>query len=85
VFTDLAGSRNAYRLRALAELAKHHEHGARDYARALEITRRALELEDTPELRRRERRLVERVGRAGEARGGAGRRLPLNTSPIASL
>ena len=63
VFTDLAASRNAYRPRALAELAKHYEHGERNYAMALEMTRSALALEDTPELRKRERRLEERVAR----------------------
>jgi uncharacterized protein YprB with RNaseH-like and TPR domain len=70
VFNDLSGSRNAYRLRAFAELAKHYEHRQRDYAKALETTRRALDFEDTPELRRRERRLEERVARR------AGSRLP---------
>ena len=67
LFTDLAASRNAYRLRALRELAIHYEHAARDYAAALEMTRQALALEDTPELRRREQRLRQRAarGRAG--------------------
>jgi uncharacterized protein len=60
VFTDLAASRNPYRVRALAELAKHYEHRERDFSKALEITRRALELHDSPELRRREQRLQER-------------------------
>lgn len=63
VFSDLAASRSAYRPRAFAELAKHYEHGERNYAMALEMTRSALALEDTPELRRRERRLAERVAR----------------------
>jgi len=63
VFTDLAASRNAYRLRALRELAIHYERRARDCARALEMTRRALELEDTSDLRRRERRLQQRLAR----------------------
>jgi uncharacterized protein YprB with RNaseH-like and TPR domain len=63
VFTDLAASRNGYRARALAELAKHYEHGERNYAMALEMTRNALKLEDTPDLRKRERRLAERVAR----------------------
>lgn len=63
VFTDLAGSRNAYRARALAELAKHYEHGERNYAMALEMTRKAMSLEETANLRKRERRLVERLAR----------------------
>jgi uncharacterized protein YprB with RNaseH-like and TPR domain len=60
IFTDLAGSRNACRLRALRELAVHYEHRARDYAKALDVTRRALALEDNPDLRRREQRLIRR-------------------------
>ncbi len=63
VFTDLAASRNGYRARAFAELAKHYEHGEWDDAKALEMTRKALTLDDTPELRRRERRLAERLAR----------------------
>jgi len=56
-FAELAGSRNAYRARALEELAKHYEHGERNPAMALEMTRQALALEDTSGLRRREQRL----------------------------
>ncbi len=63
IFTDLAASRNVYRTRALGELAKHYEHRERNYAMALEMTRSALALDDTPELRRRQRRLEERVAR----------------------
>jgi len=63
VFNELATSRNAYRLRALREMAIHHEHRERDYATALETTRRALALGDTPEWRRREERLRERGAR----------------------
>lgn len=63
VFTDLAGSRNAYRPRALRELAIHYEHRERNYAMALEMTRSALALENSPELRRREQRLRERAAR----------------------
>jgi hypothetical protein len=63
MFTDIAGSRNAFRLRALRELAIHYEHRVRDHAMALDITRRALKLEDTPELRRREQRLQRRAAK----------------------
>jgi uncharacterized protein YprB with RNaseH-like and TPR domain len=63
VFTDLAGSRNAYRLRALRELAIHYERRERNFAMALEMTRSALKLENTPELQRREQRLRERAAR----------------------
>ena len=59
--TDLAGSRNPYRLKALEELAKHEEHRGKNPARALEWTRAALEHEDTPELRHREVRLLRRL------------------------
>ncbi len=61
MFTDVAGSRNAYRLRALRELAIHYEHRERNYAMALEMTRSALELDDSAGLRRREQRLRERA------------------------
>jgi tetratricopeptide (TPR) repeat protein len=59
--TELTESRNPYRVRALEELAKHYEHRARDYAAALEMTQRALAIEDTPEMRKREERLKARV------------------------
>jgi len=61
VFTDLAASRNPYRVRAMRELAIHFEHRERNYAMALEMTRGARALEDTPEIRRREERLRQRV------------------------
>jgi len=63
VITDLAGSRNPYRVRALEELAKHYEHRERNYAMALEMTRTALGIEDTAPLRRRETRLKNRKTR----------------------
>jgi len=63
VLADLAASRNPYRARALEELAKHYEHRERNYAMALEMTRGALALADTPEMRRREQRLRLRVDR----------------------
>jgi len=61
VMTDLAASPNAYRGRAFEALAKHYEHGERNYAMALEMTLGALALADTPELRRREERLKTRL------------------------
>ena len=60
-FTELAGCRNAFRVRACEELAKHFERRERNYAMALEITRRALEFEDSPAIRRREERLKLRL------------------------
>ena len=67
--TELTGSRNPYRVRALEEIAKHYEHRQRNYAMALEMTRSALAIEDTPQMRRREERLKGRVD------GPRGRRL----------
>jgi hypothetical protein len=64
VVTELAASRNPYRVRAMEELAKHYEHRERNYAMALEMTRSALALEDTPEIRHREQRLRARVERS---------------------
>jgi len=59
--TELAASRNPFRVRALEELAKHYEHREKNYAMALEMTRSALAFEDTPEIRRREERLRRRL------------------------
>jgi uncharacterized protein YprB with RNaseH-like and TPR domain len=59
--TELAGSRNPFRVRALEELAKHYEHRERNYAMALEMTRGALALEETSALRLRARRLESRL------------------------
>ncbi|HUI56599.1 MAG TPA: ribonuclease H-like domain-containing protein [Bryobacteraceae bacterium] len=61
VFSELAGSRNPYRVRALEALARHYEHRERNYAMALEMTRTALSLEDSPALRHREQRLEAKV------------------------
>ncbi|HWB84188.1 MAG TPA: ribonuclease H-like domain-containing protein [Bryobacteraceae bacterium] len=61
VYTDLAQSRNPYRVRALEELAKHYEHRECNYSMALEMTRAALALADIPEIRRREQRLQSRL------------------------
>ena len=66
VFTDLAASPNPFRVRAFEELAKYYEHGERNYAMALEMTRTAREYGDTPEIRRREQRLCIRA--AGRSR-----------------
>ena len=60
MFTDLAASRNTYRVRALRELAIHYEHRERNYAMALEMTHNALQLEDSADLRRRAQRLRDR-------------------------
>jgi hypothetical protein len=61
IWTDLAAVRNLFRIPALEELAKHYEHRQKDLARALETTRTALDHGDSPALRRREQRLVQRT------------------------
>lgn len=61
VLTDLAASRNPYRAAALEELAKYYEHRERNHSMALDLTRQALALEDTEELRHREARLRRRL------------------------
>jgi uncharacterized protein YprB with RNaseH-like and TPR domain len=61
VLTELAESRNAFRTAALEELAKHYEHREKNYSMALEMTRTALVLEETPSLRKREARLQKRA------------------------
>src|SRR5262249_49366298 len=61
VMTELAGSRNPFRVRALGEVAKQYEDRGKNYAMALEMTRSALGFEDTPAIRRREERLKGRV------------------------
>lgn len=61
VLADLAGSPNPYRLHALEALAKYYEHRERNYAMALDMTRAALAIADTPALRRREERLAQRL------------------------
>jgi len=70
VIVELAGSRNPYRVRALEELAKHYEHRERNYSMALEMTRSALKISDTPDIRRREARLKGRVDRRQTPRLG---------------
>lgn len=60
-WNDLAESRNAFRVRAMEELAKHYEHREKNYTRALELTRGALEHEESAGLRKREERLTRRL------------------------
>ena len=66
IWNDLAAVRNLFRIPALEELAKHYEHRQKDLARALETTRTALGYMDvnhgdSPALRRREQRLIQRT------------------------
>jgi uncharacterized protein YprB with RNaseH-like and TPR domain len=60
IWGDLAAARNPFRVRALEELAKHHEHRSKDRVRALEFTRAARGIADSPDLQRREARLLKR-------------------------
>jgi len=60
-FTELATTRNPFRVPALEELAKHYEHRERNYAMALEFTRSALALNDSEALRHRAERLKRRL------------------------
>lgn len=62
-FVELSACRNAFRVAALEELAKHYEHRQRDHARALEMTLQALEIEDSEPVRRRKLRLERRLAR----------------------
>jgi len=61
---EVAGTRNPYRARALEALAKHYEHRERNYAMALEFTRTALSLAESPSCRKREARPRKRMATA---------------------
>jgi uncharacterized protein len=63
VFTELTESPNCSRGRAYQELAKHYEHRERNYTLALDMARGALAIEDSPENRRREDRLIRRAAK----------------------
>jgi uncharacterized protein YprB with RNaseH-like and TPR domain len=62
-FAELTESRNPYRARAFEELARYFERTERDFGAALEMTRRALALEESEPLRRREQRLTARCAK----------------------
>jgi uncharacterized protein YprB with RNaseH-like and TPR domain len=68
LWEDLAAGINPFRVRAIEELAKHHEHRAKDRAaalpRALHWTRAARAIEDSEALARREARLLRRLSTA---------------------
>jgi uncharacterized protein YprB with RNaseH-like and TPR domain len=63
IYTELAGCRNDHRVGALEELAKHYEHGEKNYGVALEFTRQALGFERTDSLVKRKERLERRLAR----------------------
>jgi hypothetical protein len=62
-YTELAGCRNAFRVCALEELAKHYEHEERNYVVALEFTRQALSHEASATLEHRQQRLERRIAK----------------------
>jgi hypothetical protein len=68
IWTELAASRNPYRVRALTALAKRAEHSEKDYAGALELTRTALSIDCSPELEKREERLKKKITPRRKAR-----------------
>ncbi len=71
LWEDLAAGRNPFRVRAIEELAKHHEHRTKDRVRALEWTRIARAIEDSEDLVRREVRLLRRTGQGVAVRAQA--------------
>ena len=68
IWTDLAASRNPYRVKALTELAKHAEHTEQNHSAALQFTRDALALESSPALEKREDRLKKKITPRRKAR-----------------
>lgn len=68
VWTDLAASRNPYRVAALEALAKYYEHRERNYAMALEMIQTARTLADSEEFGRRQARLEKRLARPRSGR-----------------
>ncbi len=63
IFTELAACGNEYRMAALEELAKFHEHQERNFALALDFTEQALRLGHSEPLLRRQRRLEGRLAK----------------------
>jgi len=89
LWNDLATSKNPFQARAYEEMAKHYEHREKNPDRALEMTRRAMDLEDSEGLRKRELRLLGRSARPKVKRGAASRRRKspahrLESTPTAS-
>ncbi len=68
ILTDLAQSRNPYRVAALEALAKYQEHRQRNYAMALETIRTARAVADSEELAHRQARLERRLTRVKPGR-----------------
>jgi hypothetical protein len=57
ILSELASCRNAFRVKAFEELAKYYERSEKNAALALEMTRSALDLQESEALRIREARL----------------------------
>lgn len=68
LFEDLSTCRNEFRVPALEELAKHYEHKAGDFSKALDFTNRALQFGSTETLRRRQARLTKKAAKFHAAR-----------------
>lgn len=77
ILADLAAARNPFQAAALEALAKHYEHGERNIAQALAMTRAAQALEDSAALRSRRTRLERRLLPA-DAGGGTAAQLVTN-------
>ena len=63
IWNDLTLPGSSFRVEALEEIAKFHEHRSKDLAKALEATREALRMDDSEGLRKREERLLRRLTR----------------------
>jgi uncharacterized protein len=64
ILSDLADSKNPYRVGALSELAKHYERSEQNYARALDFARQALDFAPSEAAQRRVGRLERKMARA---------------------
>jgi hypothetical protein len=60
-WTELSTAPNPFRARAYERLAIHYERREKNHSMALEMTRAARVLEDSPSLAKRESRLVARI------------------------
>jgi uncharacterized protein YprB with RNaseH-like and TPR domain len=68
IWSDLASSKNPYRVKALTELAKRAEHTEKNFAKALDLTKQAQALEPSSELEKRELRLKKKITPRRKAR-----------------
>ena len=68
ILEDLIACRNPFQTKAYEELAKHFERVEKDFARALELTLAAEELEPSESLKKRRARLEKRLAKRGPKR-----------------